>query len=759
MALPILNVIGDLKTHDVHAYQVLTGKADFAGDRLPVTKLYGCIKHSTIAHGSIKSVDATKALAEPGVKAVITYKDCPAWTQGIFQWGQEVAGVVADDWYTALRALALVDVQYDVQTTVFDPDEAIKAGAALSGVRPDTNMAAVTTVKRGDVAAAMKTADVTLDTTMPWTTTYQHNCLETHQAVAWWFNDEVYIWGPSQNPFSVRSSVVNFLNMPTNKVHFFSHFTGGALGDKTSCPAAAPAACMSRAVGGAPVHLMYSRKENMLYNTRMFSLRSAIKFGAMKDGTIVAADATWWGDGGRNANAPCGGANFNFANTWKIANNNMTVNVINTNSPQRGYYRDVADVNGCACADTSLDKLATQLDMDPYALRMKNIVPLDYPSQDAPIRYWGGGGAGGGVKMCFDKVYSESGYASKWHKAGTKTLPDGRLHGIAITGHIDSHGSVNGSTRSAIITMCDDGTALIDMGGARATSGAPTTMCLITAETLGMKFADVRCGEWGNTDTGLSLGGQNGSGFTGGAGSAFVNAGTQLRNKLFAVAITKAPFKDIAGITVADLAAKDSSVYYTKDPTKTMTYRTVMSGTAPMATASEGWASQWRTKTAGTAKIGDLTNAHGGGAVCAEIAVDTDTGEVEVTGLWNATDTGRTMNKPGAVKEMNSGNEIMVMQAFTYGDIYDAGTGACISSTFTESMLPSYKDMKTENFKVFDIESYDDGGPYGAHGMGEPAASCYSAILCAIFNATGKWVDPEKGACTPNKILKMLGKA
>ena len=57
---------------------------------------------------------------------------------------------------------------------------------------------------------------------------------------------------------------------------------------------------------------------------------------------------------------------------------------------------------------------------------------------------------------------------------------------------------MNGSTRAAIITMCDDGTALIDMGGARATSGAPTTMCQIAAETLGMTFADVRCGEWGN---------------------------------------------------------------------------------------------------------------------------------------------------------------------------------------------------------------------------------------------------------------------
>ena len=82
-----------------------------------------------------------------------------------------------------------------------------------------------------------------------------------------------------------------------------------------------------------------------------------------------------------------------------------------------------------------------------------------------------------------------------------------------------------------------------------------------------------------------------------------------------------------------------------------------------------------------------------------------------------------------------------------------------ISSQFTESRLPTFKDMKTENFHVYDIESDDAVGPYGAHGMGEPASSNYSAITCAIYNAIGAWVDPDKGAHTPDRVLKALGKA
>ena len=74
-------------------------------------------------------------------------------------------------------------------------------------------------------------------------------------------------------------------------------------------------------------------------------------------------------------------------------------------------------------------------------------------------------------------------------------MADGRMHGIAITGHLDSHGGVNGSSRGALVTMCDDGTALINLGGSRATSCAPTTMVHIAAETLGMVYEDVRCGE------------------------------------------------------------------------------------------------------------------------------------------------------------------------------------------------------------------------------------------------------------------------
>lgn len=99
-----LNVIGNPLNHDQQALKIGSGRLDFAADRMPGLKFYGAIKSSTIAHARITGFDFSKANNEPGVKAIITYKDCPIWTSDIFQWGQEVAGVVGTDANTAVRA-------------------------------------------------------------------------------------------------------------------------------------------------------------------------------------------------------------------------------------------------------------------------------------------------------------------------------------------------------------------------------------------------------------------------------------------------------------------------------------------------------------------------------------------------------------------------------------------------------------------------------------------------------------------------------
>ena len=749
-----LSVIGHPDNHDWHGVQIVTGRADYAGDRLPGTKLYGALALSAIAHGVIENIDVSRALSEAGVRAVITHRECAIWSREIRQWGQEVAGVVADDPAAAVRAARLIKVTYQQKPAVFDPDKALDKNSPLSGVAPGTNSQEVSSLERGDLRAGLAAAEVIVDTAQPWSATYQHHTLEPHQAVAWWLGDDVYVWTPSQHIHSARSYVASALGLPLVQVHAFTHFTGCALGDKNTANAAIVAVVMSRAVDGAPVYFQESRRDNALVNTRQFAMRSTIRLGAKRDGTLTAIDAHFLGDGGCNPVAPVGDAPHGLRTTYSCPAARFKVDIVNTNTPQRAFWRCVADPPGAFNYDIALDKLAYELKMNPYELRRKNLRAADAPDQDPPFLVW----SGNGTALCFDRVYEESGYAGKWHQPGQDNkLPDGRLHGIALTGHLDAHGTVANNVRGAMVTLTPDGKCLINVGGARASDGSLVVCAHIAAETLGIKYEDVSCGDWGNTDISLNAGMQAGSTFTPSAGAAFVVAAEDARAKLFAVAVRCEPFLSV-GASVGDLDAKDGIVFLKNDHEYHLSFRELMGMSAPIAGTGAGWGPTLRTRPVGDASLGSPCNSSGSAAACAEVAVDIETGEVEVMGLWNTVDSGRTIFKQGTLKQLSSGCEQMIGQALFYGDIYDEESGALLNTGYTEALFPTTLDIDPERLHVADVESDDAAGPYGAHGIAEPCVSNYSAIVCAIFNATGKWVDPEKGGCTPAVVLKALGK-
>jgi xanthine dehydrogenase molybdenum-binding subunit len=752
MDTPAYKVIGKPQNHDQHAVQIVTGKADFAGDRLPNAKLYGVLLLSTIARGRIKNIDPAGALNYPGVKAVITHAQCPIWIEEIYYHGQEVAGVVADDINTAVRAAQLVKVVYEPGTAVLDPDEAIKPGSAHSGILPGVNSRLIANHSRGDIDAGFQQADVVLNTAQPWSPTYQHNTLEPHQAVAWWTGEDLYIWTTTQHVHSLKNALASVLNMPHHHLHAFTHFTGCGHGDKTNANAATVAAVMSKAVNGAPVHFAHSRRDNLSVNTRQFSVRSDITLGARTDGTLTAIDARFWADGGRNSVAPMGNVHYGLRTSFKCPSARFQVTGINTNSPPRGFWRCVNDPPGAVNYDVALDKLAHRMNIDPYDLRLHNLTSADAPDQDPPFYVWGGTA----LRECLEWVSESGAYLEKRHAPGARPLAGGSLHGIAVTGHIDSHGTVSGEYRGAIITMTPGGQALLNIGGARGSEGGLTSCVHIVAEVLGMTYENVRVSDWGSTDTTLDAGMQAGSTFTASAGSAFYNAALDLRAKLFGAAVNKPA---LLGAGIEELDASGGEVFLKSDPARRLSYRQVMAGAPPMAGTGGGWGRILKNRSVGGMPIGSPCNCNGNAATCAEVAVNPETGEVEILGLWNAVDTGRTIFKQGAIKQMLSGTELMAGQALFYGDIYDPATGAVLNTSYLDSNFPTTLDLPTQRFSVQDIESDDAAGPFGAHGIGEPCVTNYSAIVCAIFNATGKWVDMDKGACTPDKVLKALGKA
>ena len=687
----------------------------------------GAAASASISPRSAPLIDATRALAEPGVKAVVTYEDVPSWSQLITQWGQEVAGVVADDYFTAIRACQLIDITYEAEPMVFDPDEAINPSSPLAvpggNAQTGTNVGAPSIVIRGDPDAAYAVAPVKITREQPWTSRFPCNTFEPHGCVAWWVGQDVYVWLNTQDVHSSKNSLVNSLGLHANRVHCYTHCNGGGLDDRGFL-AIIPAVMMSAKVGGFPVQLAFQRNVVVTAGLNQFGTRQSIKIGAKTDGTLLAYDVTAYTDTGRTGffNVLMNG----IQNTYTIPNYRHRTYLVNTNTPSGFTWLGAGDVAAALGYDSALDTLAAQLGMSPYALRMKNVRSPSLPAQDGSKRVWGGTA----VPAVLQTLHDQSNYDAKWHAPGARVMPDGRMHGIALVGHIDAHGSVNGATRYLSMVMTGDGKLLLNIGGPRAFQTSLTSLCIMVAEAMGMSYEDVRIGDWGNTDTTLTAGIESGIEYAGSAGTAAVNLGLKARRDLFLNALRKAPFNTftapgvtpaaavasvvggqvagvtvtnggsgytgvpavsfsggggsqayavadveggavksitvinsgsgytsapavtISGLSVEDIDARDSAIFRKSDPTVSTTYRQAMSGTPVNAWTESGWSASLRSHAVGDFPVGSPCNTNGSGGAAAEVLVDTETGQVEVTGLWNCVDTGRTIFRKGVEKDL-----------------------------------------------------------------------------------------------------------
>jgi len=204
-----------------------------------------------------------------------------------------------------------------------------------------------------------------------------------------------------------------------------------------------------------------------------------------------------------------------------------------------------------------------------------------------------------------------------------------------------------------------------------------------------------------------------------------------------------------------DLDARDSKIFLKADPTKFLTFAEVCGRNQRIVgRASQGHdAVLWRD--VGPWKIGERANQRVPAAAGAEVAVDTETGEVELLKWVAVTDIGRIIYYDGAMCQAHAGLFHLLWQAFFVDHIYDRETGMSLNPSFLMHRWPASMDTPLERMVPIVREGISGLGPYGATGMGEPVASQYCAVGCAVYNAIGVWVMPPY---TPNRVLKGLGK-
>ena len=483
----------------------VTGRANFGADRALPGMLYGRIKRSPHAHARIVRIDAERALALPGVRAVATAADFPeirpeeafvgegpmnfrdlsrnimARDKVLYE-GHAVAAVAAVSPAIASEALDLIKVEYDVLPHVIDVEEAMAPGAPLlhddlftagADPKPDkpSNIAKRVSFSKGDVAAGFQEADVVI--ARRYTTKPVHQAyIEPHACVVSTMPDgQVQIWASNQGQFMIRAYCAKLLGLDMAAIRVTPAEIGGGFGGKTLIYLEPVALVLSRKTG-RPVKIVMTREEVFRATGPTSGGVIEVKLGAKRDGTIVAAELVLKYQAGAFPGSPVQpGCMCAFA-MYDLPNVHITGYDVVSNRPKVAAYRAPGAPISSFGVESCLDELARELGIDALELREKNA-------------------AKEGTKAVHGPTWTNIGYldtlaAAKAHPNYQIPLGPNQGRGIACGFWFNV-----GGESSAQVHVNEDGSVSVasgspDIGGSRA------SMAMMAAETLGVPVERVK---------------------------------------------------------------------------------------------------------------------------------------------------------------------------------------------------------------------------------------------------------------------------
>jgi putative selenate reductase molybdopterin-binding subunit len=499
-----------------------SGAARFVADKVPPDVLYGAILTSPHAHARIKSIDKTEALAVPGVKVVLTYRDVPrvAHTtagQGFPEpspydtfcldskvrfVGDRVAAVAAETPEAAQEALRRLRVEYEVLPAILDPRDSMKPGAPVIHDEPEArviipivyepqkNLVARATAHMGDVEAVFKECDVVLEGSYHFSQC-QHCPMEPH--VCFTELDELgrlTIHTSTQVPFHVRRITAARMQLPVQKVRVIKPRIGGGFGAKQEVLIEDLCSALTLATG-KPVLLEYTRAQEFISSRTRHPQYINVRMGAMNNGDLKAIDLRIlmdcgaYGAHGLTVVSNSGSKNLPLYR-WKAVN--FLGEVVYTNLPLGGAYRGYGATQSYFATECLLDELAAKLGLDPIALRQRNHVR---PGESSPIFEALGEGKAGvpqtidacGLPECLIKGAQAIGWNEKHGKAAMQTGVTRR--GVGMCALMQGSSIPEIDMGSCYLKMNEDGSFNLQMGATDLGTGSDTVLSQIAAEVLG----------------------------------------------------------------------------------------------------------------------------------------------------------------------------------------------------------------------------------------------------------------------------------
>jgi len=763
------------------SYALATGIAKFGIDYVVPNMLHAKFLRSPYANAKVISVDLSKARALPGVVDIVTWEDedFQIFQKQSFyagppgprrQWldnyadqeGVEVAViVVAEDEDICEEALRLLDIKWEIMPHVVNTMKGLEPDSPLA--RPENeiyhgkdpfarlvdepkkgNVSKALTVQ-GDVDKALKEAENVVEYSLM-LPAFASQIPNPPASVAWWFDDpyaltagkSLHIEGAVQR----RELISALYKVPVEKTVQEGIFQGGKYCDWGMRRSQEITPLLAKRTG-RPVRCANTREDtfDFLMNERFMHM----KVGYTNEGLITAIDDYSIADGGIDGNASFGTANdqgYGPYYTMKCPNIRQYMEIVDTNRGKMYLSGQHCPFNWDA-GTMAIYLIAEKLGKDPVDIAKLNLHGPDSQEDNRPVPSF---------DVCLEEGKKLMNW--NWHSSGTKKLPDGRYHGASFRYQICPRHAF-----TSYYTKLEYRFGKIVMPTQGPVTGIYAVECnaMVVAEELGIGYDDVVV-EYNYREEFTPVGG----GSDGTTASAWVmkECAAKLKKLILEAAAYEAENppppamkgpqmppgpNPLKGYTADELDLVDGHVVVKKDPS---IKRLLAHAALQQIVATHAGRPPDALWSLGRGKMLDTMNT----AFC-EVAVDTETGEVEVLRFGVVADPGKVL-RPTSLE-----SQIDQVMFFSQGCqlleemVWDERSGVRLNNNMIDYRKPTTLDVPQVDRKF--LETRAGNAAYGASGISHSLANTHMIVI-AIHNAIGVWVDPP---ATPDKVLKALGKA
>ncbi len=732
----------------------VTGRAIYGIDFHTTGMLWGKILRSPHAHAKIKSIDASKALALPGVHAVVTGKDMAVARDieveagetslnymhlsdnvmardKVLYKGHAVAAVAADTQHIAEEALDLIDVDYEVLTPVLNGREGMKADVPL--IHPEqttkimafrfdpgtdsgekSNVAGRSQLKLGDIEAGFKEADFIVE--REYTTSWVHQgYIEAQNATAHWNNDDnITVWNSSQGTFNQRQLMAEILKHPVSQIKMVPLEIGGGFGGKIPVYLEIPAAMLSKKTGH-PVKMTMTRTEVFEGTGPASAAQMKAKVGATKDGRITAAYAELVFEAGAFPGSAVGAGAQGMFTAYNIENILIDGYDVVVNKPKSAAYRSPGTPQACFPAEAVIDELAELVGMDPLEFRMKNA------AKEGDRRADGVQHPEMGNLECMEALKASDHYKSDLGGPN-------RGRGVA-----SGYWGNAGMPASCSIAINGDGTVSLaegspDIGGSR------TSIAMMCAEAFGIAAEDVHP-SIKDTD---SIGYQ---GLTAGSSTTLRNGWAVYEVTNQAIELIKARAARLWETEPENVDFADGVFFSKAEKELKLTFKEMagklMETGGPISVAAS----------VAPRGAGPSFTTH-----MVDVEVDPETGKVDILRYTAAQDVG-TMIHPDYVEGQVQGGAVQGIGWALNEEYFFNDKGAMLNASYLDYRVPTMLDLPMIDTIL--VEHANPDHPFGVRGVAEiSVVPPLGAIANAIYAAVG--VRMRDLPMAPHKIVKAL---